>query len=153
MLEDSKVLAIPFAAGVSLEPHSPYNNQSLLQFSQSVDIILTDSQFQDIKSSTLSSIVQLIGLKSVRIDGLASRRAYSDCPVLQIANTTCSQDNVCVNICNTTTSDDIAGAMYVYNSAITIDGSTFANMQNSDSAISIQNTDGSTISETASSPI
>ena len=111
-----------------------------------MDIVFKDSQIQDIRASTLSSIVQLVGLNSVRIDGLASSNLYSNCPLLAIINTTCSPENGCVNIHNMTLSDGIAGAMYVSNSALAVNNSVFANMQHSDSALDIQNTDGSTIS-------
>ena len=68
--------------------------------------------------------------------------------MLSIVNTTCSPEHRCVYVHNMTCSDGTATALFVSNSAITVRDSAFANLQHSDSAIDIQNIDGSTASIT-----
>lgn len=133
---------------MNLLPHPPGANQSLLRFSQPADVSFTDSQIQNITASTLSSIIQLNGLRSLLFDGLVISDIHTGCPVLGIANITCSPEHDCVIIHNMTFSDGSANALFVSNSAISVTDSMIANLRHMDSAIDIQNRDGSTASIT-----
>ena len=131
-------------AGVILQPRSA-DSTYLMSLSQPVNLTLGDSEIRNISSSSLAAILELPGLVSITVDGLASSSLDCSCPVLSIANTTCTTDDSCVNIRDMSFSDSSANALLAINSTVTVNDSTFTGMQNVDPAIDIQNIDGGPI--------
>lgn len=70
--------------GMELMKQSADSQQSLLSFSQTVDLLLTDTEVLDVHIQMLTAILQFAYLKSLRVDGFISSRSHTNCAMLAV---------------------------------------------------------------------
>ena len=69
---------------MELMKQSADSQQSLLSFSQTVDLLLTDTEVLDVHIQMLTAILQFAYLKSLRVDGFISSRSHTNCAMLAV---------------------------------------------------------------------